>query len=89
MLILVRSFSYTPDTIFSAKFLIQSSCCFRLVGRFCLIITHLMLCLMKSLNYIPDANFNEEFLLLTSCIVSGFSEEFCCFCCFTLLILPF
>ena len=32
--VLVSGFSYTPGAIFSEKFLIQSSCCFRLVRFF-------------------------------------------------------
>ena len=47
MLVLVRSFSYTPDAMFSEKFLIQSSCGFSLVRRFFL--------------YTPHVMFSEEF----------------------------
>ena len=47
MLIFLRGFSYTPDAIFSEKFLIQSSCCFSLV-RF-------------RFHYTPYVMFSEEF----------------------------
>ena len=50
MLVLVRSFSYTPDASFSEEFLLHSS------GSF----------LVRSFSYTPDAGFSEEFLLHSS-----------------------
>ena len=63
MLVLVRGFSYTPDAIFSEKFLIQSSCCFSLVRFFPL----------HTSCYIPDASFNESTLFLPA-LVWGFFD---------------
>ena len=51
MLILVRSFSYTPDAGFSEEFLLHSWCWF----------------LVRSFSYTPDASFSEEFLLHSWC----------------------
>ena len=58
MLVLVRSFSYTPDAsliinisivvLFSGEFLLHTSCWFSLV---------------RSFSYTPRASFSEEFLL--------------------------
>ena len=58
MLVLVRSFSYTPDAslminisigvLFSGEFLLHTSCWFSLV---------------RSFSYTPRATFSEEFLL--------------------------
>ena len=73
MLVLVRDFSHTPDSIFSEKFLIQSSRCFSLVRRFFFFsITHLIWCLVRSFSYIPDASFSESTLFMPV-LVWGFS----------------
>ena len=70
MLVLVRGFSYTPDAIFSEKFLIQSSCCFRLVRIFFHLTHHVMF--REEFSYIPDASFCESTLFLPV-LVWGFS----------------
>ena len=54
MLFLVRSFSYTPDAMFSEE----------------IFFTLLMLFLVRSFSYTPDDSFSEEFPLHTSCCVN-------------------
>ena len=71
MLVLVTGFSYTPDAIFSEKFLIQSSCCFRLVRTFFHYTPHVMF--SEEFSYIPDASFSESTLFLPV-LVWGFSD---------------
>ena len=59
MLVLMRSFSYTPNAGFSEEFLLHSSgyvsCGVSL--------TLLMLVLVRSFSYTPQAMFGKEFLL--------------------------
>ena len=52
MLVVVRSFSYTPDASFSDEFLSHA---------------RLMLDLVRSFSYTTDARFSEEFLLHSWC----------------------
>ena len=51
MLVLVRSFSYTPRAGFSEEFLL---------------LTFIILVLVMCFSYTPDASFSDEFLLHSS-----------------------
>ena len=68
MLVLVRSFSYTPHASFSAaKCEVGDKRLYSATVSLAL----LMLVLVRCFSYIPHADFNEEFLLNSH---AGFSE---------------
>ena len=73
MLVLVRSFCYTPGDSFNKDFLLLSSCQYKLLlfythnASFCedCCLTLPIVDLMRSFSYIPQASCNKEFLLLS------------------------
>ena len=62
MLVLVRSFSYTPDASFGQEFLLHSSSWF----KWGVSLTLLELVLVGSFSNTPRADFSEEILLHSS-----------------------